>query len=1106
MTTHRPAVSWPLLVAILAALASTSEAEPVLTDVALTRLGASATAESQCSDLYGGPKAIDGTVGYGSVGWFAADSVALPCSLNIDLGATRIVHSIVLYQASWGGSMYHSREVRVEGRLEGEWVGVGEAVLPDVSEHRTEVRLGSPMELDAVRIVVLSGYIEPQICGLAEVEVLASGVPTWGEPRLLLDGEPAPDLVHGTCGLAMAARAHGPQVLLSSEPPAVAAVLDGDESAAIGLDLASIPDGAAIEFSARRVWGGPGRVIVSGSCDGTAELVTDTARVLRVPIGAGDAVPVTVELHADGRATAIELRSLALVLPGLPPLAISPTPSGASPLVLPLPAAPVLREGMERLLIEWDWRMQDGIATPRLPVSYEQACDRLVERGNRLAKGLRGGSDAPKAALADWREAVDAWRGLPESSRGGALAERAWLDLHWARRSLMLAHPLMPREPILFAKRVPSAFSHQLTQYYGRYARPGGGIFVLPEPGRSMACRDLTGGHMPLGSYLHPEVSYDADRVLFAFCETDSAPTDSFAGSPGHYYHLYEMPLSGGVPSRLTEGAFDDFAPRYLPGGDLMFISTRRLGWHRCGTPGCENYTLTRSGPDGSMARPVSFHETQEWDPVVLHDGRIAYTRWDYVDRHAVYYEQLWWTHPDGGNPSALYGNNTFNPVGIWEPRPVPGSDLIMATAAAHHAMTAGSIILIDPRRGVDGPEPIVRLTPDTPFPESESVVSGTWVATAVGCGIRTSEEQERWPGHCYRSPYPLSEDLFLASYSFEPLVGEPHANSPTMFGLYLVDTNGNRELLYRDLAISSLWPIPIQSRLRPPPVGAEFVPSVSGGDTGTFLVQNINRSSVALPDERIAALRVVQLVPKSTSGANNPMVGLANASPGKQVLGTVPVSDDGSAYFEAPAGIPLAFQALDSRGMAVQVMRSVTYLQPGQNLGCIGCHEDRTEAPPNLGLAATGREPAKLRPAPDGARPLSYPILVQPVLDRNCVSCHGADEPAGGVRLTGEPEGAFSVSYNQLAPRVSFSAWTGAAGFEETNSEPLSTPDFFGARGSALWQLLEGGHYDVDLSAEDTERLVTWMDTNALFYGTFDPADQARQQRGERIEGPAIE
>jgi hypothetical protein len=33
-----------------------------------------------------------------------------------------------------------------------------------------------------------------------------------------------------------------------------------------------------------------------------------------------------------------------------------------------------------------------------------------------------------------------------------------------------------------------------------------------------------------------------------------------------------------------------------------------------------------------------------------------------------------------------------------------------------------------------------------------------------------------------------------------------------------------------------------------------------------------------------------------------------------------------------------------------------------------------------------------------------------------------------------------------------------------------------------------------------------TWMDANALFYGTFDPADQARQLRGERIAGPALE
>jgi hypothetical protein len=31
-------------------------------------------------------------------------------------------------------------------------------------------------------------------------------------------------------------------------------------------------------------------------------------------------------------------------------------------------------------------------------------------------------------------------------------------------------------------------------------------------------------------------------------------------------------------------------------------------------------------------------------------------------------------------------------------------------------------------------------------------------------------------------------------------------------------------------------------------------------------------------------------------------------------------------------------------------------------------------------------------------------------------------------------------------------------------------------------------------------------MDANALFYGTFDVAAQSRQQRGERIAGPALE
>jgi hypothetical protein len=128
----------------------------------------------------------------------------------------------------------------------------------------------------------------------------------------------------------------------------------------------------------------------------------------------------------------------------------------------------------------------------------------------------------------------------------------------------------------------------------------------------------------------------------------------------------------------------------------------------------------------------------------------------------------------------------------------------------------------------------------------------------------------------------------------------------------------------------------------------------------------------------------------------------------------------------------------------------------------------------------------------------------VQPVLDRHCVRCHGQEKPAGGVVLTGEPQGRYTASYHALAARTTYSAWGGRPGdFRLVNSEPITQPGHFGARGSSLMRLLLKGHHDVKLSAEELERLATWMDTNALFYGTFDPADQSRQQRGERIAGP---
>ena len=151
-------------------------------------------------------------------------------------------------------------------------------------------------------------------------------------------------------------------------------------------------------------------------------------------------------------------------------------------------------------------------------------------------------------------------------------------------------------------------------------------------------------------------------------------------------------------------------------------------------------------------------------------------------------------------------------------------------------------------------------------------------------------------------------------------------------------------------------------------------------------------------------------------------------------------------------------------------------------------------------------RNPPPSGSPPDGSSPLSYPILVQPVLDRHCIRCHAGDKPAGGVVLTGTPKGHYTESYAALAPRTAYTAWGLPGDFRKSNAEPVTIPDHFGARNSNLVTMLDKGHHDVRLGEEDWDRLVTWIDANSLFYGTFLPELQARQQRGERIPGPGLE
>jgi hypothetical protein len=285
------------------------------------------------------------------------------------------------------------------------------------------------------------------------------------------------------------------------------------------------------------------------------------------------------------------------------------------------------------------------------------------------------------------------------------------------------------------------------------------------------------------------------------------------------------------------------------------------------------------------------------------------------------------------------------------------------------------------------------------------------------------------------------------------------------------------------------------------------------------MVVTDVYQGLGNVPRGTIKELRVVQVFPKSTWLANQPRMGVAGEENGRAILGTVPVESDGSAHFEVPAGKPILFQALDQQGMAYQTMRSLTFVQPGEQTSCVGCHEHRMSSPPSgsgLALAAC-RPPSIIEPGDLGGRPFGFVEVVQPILDKRCVSCHGGEKTEANLDLSGTPHQGFTRSYWSLcgAPgdwkSLQFNPALANDHFvprfvqrnQIQNTPPGGT---FGARGSRLMKLLLDGHEGVTLSENEIRRFAAWIDLNAIFYGVYDGENQAKQLAGERVAMPKIQ
>lgn len=586
-----------------------------------------------------------------------------------------------------------------------------------------------------------------------------------------------------------------------------------------------------------------------------------------------------------------------------------------------------------------------------------------------------------------------------------------------------LKGPMAGVEEIIFAVRAPGT-DHWYVNF-GYYA-DGPAHKGYREGGR--LCRlNLRTGKLtvlfddPRGGVRDPQVHYDGKKILFAYRKGGT-----------EYYHLHEINIDGTGLRQLTDGPFDDFESCYLPDGGIMFGSSRCRRWVNCWMAQVAN--LHRCDGDGRNIRTVSANIEQDNTPWVLPDGRVIHMRWEYVDRSRVQYHHLWTMNPDGTGQRVYFGNMHAGTV-MLDAKPIPGTTKVVASFSPGHGVPEhmGYITIVDPDRGPD----------------------------ELDSARQVSKE-------LFRDPYPFSEDCMLVA-------GPP--------GIFLMNGKGETQLLYALPNPGGLLqchePVPLMPRPREPVIDGHVDLSRK---TGRIVLADIThgRNMAGVKPGEIKKLLVMETLPKpiNFSGTMEPLSKDGTFTL-PRILGTIPVEPDGSAFAEVPALRSLFFVALDENDMSVKRMQSFFTVQPGEIVGCSGCHENRGETPRERPvLMALRKPPARIDPIPDVPDVMDFTRDIQPLLDKHCVSCHNPRKKDGDVVLSVEPKDWWSLSYVTVMDRGLV-----AHGHDGEGNRP---PRSIGSSASRLLKLFDPAHHGVGATPLERQTVRLWIECGAPYVGTY--------------------
>lgn len=695
---------------------------------------------------------------------------------------------------------------------------------------------------------------------------------------------------------------------------------------------------------------------------------------------------------------------------------------------------------------------------------------------------------------------------LPESENHHAEILAIFRDILKFQREVALANPVLADFPVLYVVRNQYAVDHHNTETFFHTNEPNidnynpGGALKLFNPKSGKSTVLINPGSE--GLVRDPEIHFDGQKVVF-----------SMRVAKNQNYSIYELRLDAEnnfeiVPdglSRLTsETEASDIDPLYLPDDRIIFSSTRDIKYCHCNMHIMAN--LFRMDGDGANIHQISKNTLFDMHASLLPDGRVLYSRWEYVDRNFGDAQGLWTSNPDGTNHAVYWGNNTVSPAAVFDGRLIPGTNHVVSIFGSCHDRPWGALSIIDRNFGIDSEDAVIRIWPES----ARSLVS----IDGSDLPRPFMEDLFMWNMKMrYEDPFPLVDrrtgkggNYFLVSRSLYPY--EKHPNE-LKTGIYLVDLFGNEILIHQE-GPGCFDPMLLAPHQRPPviPDQRNFT-----GTSGTMYVMDVYEGTPMQDVKRgdVKYLRVIESTEKrfwttpishtvqfitehngqvaSSTATARPAISWSGYET-KRILGTVPVEPDGSAFFELPAETFVYFQLLDKDGKMIASMRSGTMVQPGENFGCVGCHDNRLSAPVwQKPVSALKRPASKLDGWHGPARTFCYMTEVQPVWDKHCVDCHDFGKKAGDVLvLAPDKELVFNASYVEL-----FKNWSYENAFINTlglGTAPIIPAYAAGSHQSKLIQVLANGHHGVSLSDAEMDRIITWIDIGGPYYAEYGSAN----------------